>query len=165
MKLAEDRDVNVARDKLWNLVEKFHATILVTRGQDGRLSGRPMTPLVRRNDGVIYVLAEQATEGVRAIEHDPTALLTFADGKRYVSISVRATISKDRRLIEDLWNPGAQAFWPQGPSQPDICALVLQPLIGEYWDGDNSISAVVQMLVANVTGKQPDLGDHGEVRL
>jgi general stress protein 26 len=124
-----------------------------------------MSHIVKADEGLVYILTEQTTESAHAIEAGPAALLTLADNKRYVSLSVRGSVSTDRALIERLWNPGAQAFWPNGPSDPAVCALILRPDAGEYWDGDNALSAGVKMIMANVTGTPPDLGDHGDVRM
>jgi general stress protein 26 len=163
--MAEDATPRDARAKVWDLIGRFQAAMLVTKSQSGILSGRQMSHIVKENEGLVYVLTERDTESARAIEADPDALLTLADNKRYVSLSVRGSVSTDRALIERLWNPGAQAFWPDGPGDPAVCALILRPGAGEYWDGDNALSAGVKMLLANVTGSPPDLGDHGNVRM
>ena len=163
--MAEDLSPQEAREKLWELVARFQATMLVTRSQGGTLSSRPMSHIAKADEGLLYILTEHASEAARDIERDPAALLTFADNKRYVSVAVNGFVSLDRPLIERLWNPGAQAFWPDGPSDPKVCALVLRPEAGEYWDGDNALASGIQMIIANVTGRPPDLGDHGTVRI
>lgn len=163
--MAEEMSPQDARAKVWELIGRFQAAMLVTRSEDGHLSARPMSHIARPDEGVVYILTERTNESARAINGDPSALLTFADDKRYVSLTARGAVSDDRQLIEGLWNPGAQAFWPKGPSDPAVCALVLRPDAGEYWDGENALSAGVKMVIANVTGRRPDLGDHGNVRL
>lgn len=163
--MTEQTDVRLARSKLWSLMEGFQAAMFVTRAKDGALSSRPMSPIVKTGEERIYILTETASEAVRSVRADPVALLTFADGKRYISTSVRAEVSEDRGLIERLWNPGAQAFWPDGPANPRLCALVLEPEMGEYWDGDNAVSTVIQIVVGAVTGRQPDPGEHGRAQL
>ncbi|MGZ8410285.1 MAG: pyridoxamine 5'-phosphate oxidase family protein [Hyphomicrobium sp.] len=163
--MAENATPHDARAKVWDLIGRFQAAMLVTKSQNGALSGRPMSHIVKADEGLVYILTEQTTESAHAIEADPAALLTLADNKRYVSLSVRGSVSTDRALIERLWNPGAQAFWPNGPSDPAVCALILRPDAGEYWDGDNALSSGVKMIMANLTGSPPDLGDHGDVRM
>jgi general stress protein 26 len=161
--MAEETSPQDARAKVWELIEQFPAAMLVTRSQAGQLSARPMAHMARPDANVVYILTERQTEAARDIEHDPGVLLTFADGKRYLSLAAHGMLSTDRSLIEQLWNSGAQAFWPKGPSDPAVCAVILRPRSAEYWDGDNALSAGVQMLLANVAGKRPDLGDHGGV--
>jgi general stress protein 26 len=163
--MAEETSPQDARAKVWELVGQFSASMLVTRSHAGQLSARPMAHMARPDADAVYILTERQTEAARDIEQDPGVLLTFADGKRYLSLAADGTVSTDRSLIEQLWNRGAQAFWPSGPSDPAICALILRPRSAEYWDGDNALSAGVQILIANVTGKRPDLGDHGGVGL
>ena len=163
--MAEETSPQEARAKVWELIEQFRAAMLVTRSQAGHLSARPMAHMARPQADAIYILTERQTEAARDIEHDPEVLLTFGDEKRFFSLGAHGTVSTDRSLIEQLWNSGAQAFWPSGPSDPAVCALMLRPHSGEYWDGDNALSASVQILIANVTGQRPDLGDHGGVGL
>lgn len=163
--MTEQTNPQHAKEKLWDFMERFRAAMLVTRAPNGGLASRPMSPIVKSDEGMIYILTETASEAVRSVRSDPVALLTFADGSRYVSTSVRAEVSEDRVLIERLWNPGAQAFWPEGPANPRLCALVLHPETGEYWEGDSSVSTVIQLVVAAVTGRQPNLGEHGEGQL
>jgi general stress protein 26 len=163
--MTEQTDHQRAQDKLWTIIERFRAAMLVTREQSGTLASRPMSPIVKTAEGLIYILTETTSDTTRSVRADPVALLTIADGKRFVSTSVRADVSEDRVLIERLWNPGAQAFWPEGPSNPRLCALILHPQSGEYWEGDNSISTAFQIVVGAVTGRQPNPGEHGEAQL
>lgn len=163
--MTEQTDAELARSKLWTFMEKFQAAMFVTRAQDGSLASRPMSPIVKADEQLIYILTETASESVRSVRSDPIALLSFADGKTYISTSVRAEVSEDRVLIERLWNPGAQAFWPEGPANPRLCALVLRPEMGEYWEGDTSVSTIIQIVTGAVTGRQPDPGEHGQVQL
>lgn len=163
--MAEETSPQDARTKVWELIGHFSAVMLVTASESGDLNARPMSHIVRSDDHAIYILTEHASDSARDIDRGTMALLTFADNKRYVSVPVRGAVSSDRTLIKDLWNPGAQAFWPDGPADPAVCALVLRPQSAEYWDGDNSLTSGVKMLIADVTGNRPDLGDHGEVRM
>ncbi len=163
--MTEQTDPRLARSKLWSFMETFQAAMFVTRAQNGMLSSRPMSPIVKTDEERIYILTETASDTVRSVRTDPVALLTFADGKRYISASVRAEVSEDHGLLERLWNPGAQAFWPEGPANSRVCTLVLRPEMGEYWEGDNAVSTVIQIVVGAVTGRQPDPGEHGRAQL
>jgi general stress protein 26 len=163
--MAEETSPAEARAKVWDLLEKFQAAMLVTQPPGGHFSARPMSHIVRANEGRVYILTERATQSAKDIAAHPAALLTLADGKRYVSLNVHGEVSTDRALIEDLWNPGAQAFWPEGASSTKVCALVLRPHSGEYWDGDNTLLAGIKLALANLTGSPPDFGDHGTARL
>lgn len=163
--MTEETDPRAAQRKVWELVDAFQTGMLVVRGQGGHLSARPMTLRVRRPEGQICFLTETATEMVRCIERDPLVALTCADGNTYLSVSARAQISSNRALIDDLWSPAAQAFLPQGPADPSVCAIVLTPYAAEYWAGATALSSTFRLLAATLSGERPDLGDHGEVRL
>ncbi len=46
----------------------------------------------------------------------------------------QASVSRDRGLIARLWNPGAQAFWPEGPEGSDVAVITAVPERAEFWD-------------------------------
>ena len=163
--MTEQVNPEEAHKKLWQLVETFQAAMLVTRAQTGALDARPMSPIIKDDEGLIYILTETQSETVRSLRSDPVALLSFCDGKQYVSMSGHADVTEDRALIERLWNPGAQAFWPEGPAKPRLSAVIFRPESGQYWKSDNAVSTAIQLAAAAVTGRPPNPGEHGAVKL
>ena len=68
-------------------------------------------------------------------------------------------------LVKDLWNPGAQAFWPNGPEAHDVVALVIDPGHADVWDGNGLLRGIASIVKGAVTGKSPDLGTRGAADL
>src|SRR5690606_11875114 len=96
----------------------------------------------------------------------PEVSLGYADpgGSNYLAIAGTAALSHDRALIKELWSPFAKAWWVSA-DDPDIRVLTVDPERAEIWDGPNKLAAAAVMLASAVTGGQPDMGEHGSVRL
>jgi general stress protein 26 len=82
-----------------------------------------------------------------------------------VSAQAKAALSDEKSLIKQLWNPGAQVFWPDGPEKSDVTAIVLTPVAAEYWEGLGSIVSTAKFFFGLATGSTPDTGDNATVRL
>ena len=75
-----------------------------------------------------------------------------------------------RILLEDpakkeaLFTTMAKAWFPDGPTDPNLGLLAVSVLRAEYWDVDDSkMVQLFKMAKAAVTGKTPDLGEHKKV--
>ena len=73
--------------------------------------------------------------------------------------------SHDIQLVKELWNPGAQAFWPDGPEKSDVAAILFTPDSAEYWQSSNSIVSSVKFLFALATKTSPDMGENARVTM
>ncbi|MCL7998224.1 pyridoxamine 5'-phosphate oxidase family protein [Brucella sp. 21LCYQ03] len=123
----------------------------------------PMSPLVRKDEGNIYFLADAASEKVTDIQGKSAVQLTFSNesANDYLFVEGEALVSNDRAKIKELWTPFAKAFW-DSEDDPSIRLIAVSPRHAEFWDGPGSIAATVKMLYASVTGNKPDMGDNRE---
>jgi general stress protein 26 len=66
--------------------------------------------------------------------------VSYADptDHRYVSVSGRASLVRDREKIEELWNPDCEAWFPQGIDDPQLALLRVDATKAEYWDFESS---------------------------
>jgi hypothetical protein len=67
--------------------------------------------------------------------------------------------------VKDLWNPGAQLFWPGGPEAHDVVTIVIDPGHADVWDGPGLLGGIASLVKGAVTGRSPDLGTRGAVDL
>ncbi len=93
--MAEDATPHDARAKVWDLIGRFQAAMLVTKSQNGALSGRPMSHIVKADEGLVYILTEQTTESAHAIEADPAALSDIG-GQQAICLAFRSWLRFDR---------------------------------------------------------------------
>ncbi len=151
-------------ERAWELMRKLDYCMLVSDGPSG-LRSRPMSSIVKPEEGAVFFLSNATADQVAEIEANPQVLLAYGDGKTFVSAIGEAGLSRDRSLIARLWNSGAQAFWPEGPERSDVVVISVAPSAAEYWEGDNALVSVAKMATAIATRSTPDLGDNAKVRL
>lgn len=154
-------------EKLKNLLESIDFCMLTTIN-GGQLRSRPMSTQELDENGDLWFFTSDETHKVDEIEADNRVNAAYAqpDDNVYVSVSGRGSIVKDRKKIEELWNPILKAWFPDGLEDSTLCLLKVSVEEAEYWDSPNSkIVQIVGFVKALVTGQEADGGDHGKVRL
>ena len=73
---------------------------------------------------------------IEEIDHLAQVGLTYSDPtrKRYVCLSGSARIIRDELKARELWNPQVGAWFPAGPSDPDLRLICVTAHRAEYWD-------------------------------
>ena len=154
-----------AKARAWELMKDLDFAMYTTRKGE-TLCSRPMSTIVKADEGKIYILTHSTGDAVKETQAEPKVLLSYSNGSnKFVSAQAKAELSDDKALIKRLWNPGAQVFWPEGPDKSDVTAIVLTPVAAEYWDGPNSIVSTAKFFFGLATGSTPDMGDNATVRL
>lgn len=159
---ADDQDM----DRIWKAMEDRRTAFLVTHGREGP-HARPMSTIVRRDDGCVWFLTDSATAKDCEIAADDRCALVFSDGgSMHLAVTGTAELVDDRLVVKGLWSTGAQAFYPEGPEDPSILAIRVTPKIAEYWDGPSKPVALVQMAAALATGSSAaDMGRNVKARM
>lgn len=147
-------------DRVWEMIKAIDIAMLITHSDAG-LQGRPMSTIPTPEKGVIYVLTEISSTAAREIQANGTVFLSYQGGGDHVAMQGEASVNPEKGLVKDLWNAGAQAFWPNGPEAHDIVTLVIEPGHADVWDGPGMLRGMASILKGAVTGKSPDLGTRG----
>lgn len=153
-------DSDKDRARIWEAAEGKTA-MLVTSDDEGP-HARPMSAILRPDDGLIWFMTDEATGKLDEIADDRHVTVTFSDGSSaHLAFRGHATISADRAIIEDLWSPAADAFYPAGPTDPDIRLIRFVPAAAELWDSPGRLLALFRMAAAVATGTSArDIGSH-----
>jgi general stress protein 26 len=154
-------------DKFKKLTEGIDFCMLTTIS-GGQLRSRPMSTQEMDENGDIWFFTSDQTHKVDEIEADSRVNVAYSQpsDNTYVSVSGRASLSKDRQKIEELWNPVLKAWFPKGLDDPNLALLKVSVEEAEYWDSPNStIVQLAGFLKALVTGEQAKGGEHGKVSL
>src|SRR5262249_30993628 len=112
----------------------FDTAMLVTRGVDGTLRGRPLTVAKEYDDGRVFFAIRVESLHVRELESDPQVAVVFQDDRRHVSLSGTARLRRDRALVDELWSETWRLWFPHGPEDPNLAIVEVRPTSGEYWD-------------------------------
>lgn len=146
--------------RLFEIMKAVDYCMFTTFGARHATSTRPMSTIVDVEEQTIFMLTEKDSK-VDDIKTTPRVLMTFSDGgKAFAVLEGDAAIRTGRSLVEKLWNPGAQVFWPKGPSDTNVVAIEVKPVQGEYWDGHNALVATWKFATSLATGKTADMGDN-----
>lgn len=158
-------------DKLRDLLKDFDAAMLVTRTPDGQLRSRPMAVAGLDDDGTLWFLTQDDSGKIDEIHGDHHVNVAMQSAMKFVSISGKASLVKDTRKVEELWNESWKVWFPGGKSDPHLVLLKVHGETGEYWDnsGSSGIKYLIEAGKAYLSGTRPDVdGDpkiHGKVAL
>ncbi len=158
-------------DKLFELIKDTRFGMLTHRHSDGLLHSHPLTTQNKKADqsATLYFFVPKNGDIVRHVATDPTVNVAYAntDDDSYVSVSGRAAVMEDQAKKEELFSTMAKAWFPAGPTDPNLALLAVHIVEAEYWDVDDSkMVQLFKMAKAAITGEQPkDLGEHKKLNI
>ncbi|MCC9167027.1 pyridoxamine 5'-phosphate oxidase family protein [Pontibacter harenae] len=154
--------------KLIDLIKDIDIAMMTTQDEDGSLRSRPMRTSETKADGTMWFFTGYHSGKSEELKHDSHVNLSFANtsDQTYISVSGRATLTKDKAKIDELWNPALKAWFPEGKEDPNVGLIKVTIDKAEYWDAPNS--AVVHlygMVKAAITGEPAHPGDNKKINL
>jgi general stress protein 26 len=146
------------RKKLEELMRHFDTAMLVTQSLQGGLRSRPLAVAEKGQDGSLSFATAIESPKVFELEDDPRVNVVMQDRKRFVSVTGRARISRERALIDRLWSESWRIWFPQGKADPSLALILVEPEEATYWDtsGEEGFKYLFQAAKAYVTGTKPD---------
>jgi general stress protein 26 len=158
--------------KIGELIEDVRICMMVTAAQDGSMDARPMATQSAHSkaefDGTVWFLTRYESSKVAEMESDSHVTLVYSDpkGENYVTVKGRATISRDRAKIHEMWNPMYRAWFTEGEDDPQIAVVRVDVTEAQYWEASSSkIVLGVKYLAAAVTGGKVKVGETGKVKV
>ena len=164
-------DTAEAREKLWAMIKDIRFAMFTTRHGNGHLHSRPMTTQNSRldQDSSLWFFMSRGSEPVADIAGDPMVGVVYADPgvDSYVSISGTAAVVEDLAKKKQLWSKMAEAWFPEGPGDPDLALVQVSIIHANYWDvKESKIVQLFKMAKAAVTGKPPrNMGEQAEIHM
>lgn len=126
---AEDR----ARRRAVEIAQDARSCMLTSTADDGALHARPMTPQQVTDDLEAWFFLSGSSDQARDIVARPWVNLSFEGPGDWLSVAGLATLVDDRRLVEEMWSPLVEEWFPDGPSDPDAVLLRVDAASAEYW--------------------------------
>jgi general stress protein 26 len=160
-----------SRELLWKLIKDTRFAMFTTRHGNGHLHARPMTTQNKAidEDRSLWFFMSRSNGPVDDIVADPTVAVIYANPSddSYVSVSGTAFVREDAAKKEQLWNKMTEAWFPNGPNDPDVALVEVQIVHANYWDvKESKLVQLFHMAKAVVTGEPPKhMGEHAEVRM
>jgi general stress protein 26 len=156
-----------ARAAISDIVHGARTALLTTVGPDGELHARPLAVQDKAFCGSLRFLVQADSEKVEDIARNPHVNVAIESQGGYLSIAGTATVTQDDSVIDELWSPFAEAWFPDGRDDPSIRLLTVEGDSVEYWTQDaGPVGSLVQTVKAALGSKdRPDVGSHGTVEL
>lgn len=142
------------------IIKASPSCFFCTAGATGESAGvRPMS--VRRvdEDGTLWFLSASDSHKNAELGRDPSVRLLFQGSAHsdFLFLEGRAAVSRDRRKIEELWEPILKTWFTEGREDPRITVIRVTPTSGYYWDTKHGRAvAGLKMLIGAAIGKTLD---------
>ena len=132
-----------------------------------KISTRPMSVQKVDDEGNVWFLSAKDSHKNQDIALDPKVQLFF-QGSQYsdfLTIYGNATISTDKTLIKELWEPLAKAWFTEGVDDPRISVIKVSADDGYYWDNKHGNAiALLKMAAGAIVGKTMDDSIEGNIK-
>lgn len=154
----------------YEYLEAFETAMLVTHAKDDELRARPMQLADVGENGQLWFVTELDSEKVEEIMADSRVNVSLQDDNKYLSITGRAMVVRNRAKIQELWNETWRIWFPNGEDDPNLGLLHINATEGEYWDmsGMNRLKFLFEAGKALATGSELDMDDddvHDKIQL
>jgi general stress protein 26 len=127
---------------------------------------RPMSVQKVDEDGNFWFLSSSDSNKNQEIKSDNSVQLLFQGSAHsdFLSIYGTATISTDKTLIKELWEPILKTWFTEGVDDPRITVIKVETQQGYYWDNKHGAPvAFAKMAIGAVLGKTLDDSIEGQL--
>lgn len=165
----EDLTMGEAAKKIMELAKSANTCFFCTKPSTNESMGtRPMSIQKVDDSGTLYFLSANDSSKNMDIKANADVKLYFQGSKYsdFLYIEGSATISEDKTIIKELWEPIFKVWFTEGENDPRISVIMVKPSNGYYWDNKhgNAIAAI-KMLTGAVIGKTMDDSIEGTLKV
>jgi general stress protein 26 len=160
-------------DDLYALIDGIGVAMMTTRRADGSLVSRPMQTQERMTGTDLWFVTNVESHKLEELVTDSHVNLGYYKDRtrEWVSVSGTAIVSRDKRLIHELYKPDWKAWFGDeggerngGPDDPRIALVLVEASSVTYQKKDRPLPAVLFSVVKGmVTGEPPKTGDLREL--
>jgi general stress protein 26 len=158
---------NKAIEKIRDLGKKAKTCFFCTNIRTGdSFSTRPMSIQKIDDAGTIWFLSAIDSHKNQHLTEDPCVQLLFqgSDYSDFMTLYGYATVSQDKTLIEELWEPLVKTWFTGGKEDPRISVIGVTPTEGYYWDTKHGqVVAFAKQIAGAISGKTLDDSIEGEL--
>ncbi len=128
-----------------SLLSAYRTALLTTLGPDGHFHSRPMAMHQTVRGEEIWFATSASAKKCKELASDPRCALTFFDSESggTISLSGVGEVIRDKKLLQELWNPSWARWFPGGQQQRDVALIRVIPQHVERTDGKTGKSEVL----------------------
>ena len=166
---TEDLQGARALERLRDIIKKTQTCFFCTTSGKGPSEGtRPMNVREMDDRGHLWFLSASDSHKNLELGADASVSLFFQGSEHsdFLHLKGRASVSRDRARIKELWQPVLRTWFTGGIDDPRITVIQVTPEEGYYWDNKHGNAiAGVKMLIGAATGKTLDDSIEGRISL
>ncbi|MGY1601403.1 pyridoxamine 5'-phosphate oxidase family protein [Geodermatophilus sp. SYSU D00815] len=152
--------------KVAELLQDERFGLFTTIAPDGTLISRPMAMQEVEFDGDLWFFARRGSRKVAHVTANPQVNVSTSGSSSWVSLTGHAVVVDDVEKKRELWNSVVEAWFPDGPEDPDVVLLRVEAASAEYWDSPGGrLASAISFAKAKVTGQAYDGGENERVEL
>jgi general stress protein 26 len=162
----ENLDHKAAIEKMQELVKHDPICLFTTSLTTLPLQTRPMSVQKVCDQGNFWFLSAIDSCHNEEIKKDNRVQLFFSNksDSEFMTIYGTASISRDKKKIDEIWNPIAKAWFTEGKEDPKISVIKVTPEDGFYWDTKNGRTiSLIKIAAAAIVGRTMDDGVEGHL--
>jgi general stress protein 26 len=129
---------------------------------------RPMSVQKVDDDGNFWFLSATDSHKNHELQTDSNVHLLFQGSSHsdFLNIYGKATISRDKAKIKELWGPLLKTWFTEGIDDPRISVIKVEPSEGYYWDNKHGNAvAFVKMVAGAISGQTLDDSIEGKLKV
>lgn len=168
MNATQDLQADAALRKLRDLIDATPTCMFASRLQEIPFHVCPMQVQEVDDRGALWLFSRADSAHNDHIARDPRVQLIFANDSvdEYLTVFGLATVSRSLAMVERLWTPAVDEWFPQGQDDPNLTLLKIEPAEAHYWDTrDGKLVSLAKILTSAFTGRPFDGGVQGGLRV
>lgn len=154
--------------KFKDLVKHTRVCLFATFLTEIPIQVRPMSTQEVDDEGNFWFLSSETSNKNFEIGEDSRVQLFYSNNTKseYLTVLGHAEVLRDRKTIEEMWNPIAKAWFQEGKNDPDLTVIKVAPADAYYWDTKNSkMVSLLKIITSVTTGHTVDDGVEGELKV
>lgn len=151
--------------RAWDIIEKAPIGMLTTQF-DGGLRARPLEARADRDAGLIWFVtdARGAKDDEIMADHDIGLVFIDEDNRAYLSITGRASVTRDTAKAKEIWKKTDDIWLQGGPGGRNVRVLRVEPVAAGLWDGPSGTAgAEFEFATARLTGGKLNFAEDRKV--
>jgi general stress protein 26 len=156
-------------EKLHELIDDIEIAMMTTRRRDEHLESRAMATQKRAAGADLWFVTADATAKIRDLRADPHVNLAYYKDRtrEWISVSGLATLTRDRKKIDELYAPDWKMWFPDEgdprdgtPEDPRLVLIGVDIHAAVFFELDKPQPVVLYELAKGwLSGQTPDLGE------
>ncbi|UYL10297.1 pyridoxamine 5'-phosphate oxidase family protein [Bdellovibrio sp. SKB1291214] len=153
--------------KLGELIKDIKTAMLVTVSGGNSLHSAPMMTQEVDFDGSLWFIIARNSQKASEIQNENRVNITYSGNNKFVSVTGLAElVDNNPEKVRELWSKAYEAWFPQGPNDPNVQLLKIDVEQAEYWEShSNPVSKILQFVKMATGSHHIKMGNHGELNL